>query len=64
MGEATKIIRDLQEQAAQHGGHLEKVEIAQDMYDALVAECAPASPSDALGIEILVLPMEHPNTLH
>jgi hypothetical protein len=65
VAEATKIIRDLQEQARAAGGDLEKVEVSQDMYDALVAECRPASPRDFLGVEILILPGgDGVNTLH
>jgi hypothetical protein len=65
VGEASKIIRDLQEQARVAGGELEKVEVSQDMFDALTRECHPASPKDALGVEILVLPGgDGVNTLH
>jgi hypothetical protein len=56
VGEASKIIKDLQEQAEKGGGLLERIDVSQDMYDALVAECHPASPADALGIEVGVLP--------
>lgn len=62
MGEAINIVLDLQERAAAARGTLTNLEVSQELYALLCAECFPKTPSEFFGIPIE--PLKNEPTLH
>lgn len=56
MGEATKVVQNLIDNAAEQGYALEELRVDEDMYDQLKLECFPADPSEVFGIPISGVP--------